>query len=412
MISSLFDKTLQLFGRGFLISAFVPTVITTVVLNVVVRGHDEVAATINRWSTEGFGEAAFEIAAWLVLVYLVAYVVYGARTVIRSLFQGMWPGPLRGIQHLAERWAVRGFRRQRRRRDRATDRKNDVAWIDTADPSSWPGLYHPDPPEGSALDDALARTERLATKVEHDLTRRWAPRLERHVLATLTAGRAVMAATPKASEAQRARIAELALRFEALRAQPRFAECARRAGAWIERIRAETDSRFVAEYPPREERVRATIFGNVMANLYAYSEVRYGIPLDVLWPRLTHVLPDTARQRVDDATILVDFSVISAAAALVVAGTSAAVRIVEDDAGQRAAIAFVAAAVAYYVLVRVTITAARSFADEVVACVDLHRHELLEALGLPVPDEITDEKATWHRVYLLLSRGELPVAPG
>jgi hypothetical protein len=411
LISTLLDKTLELFGRSFLVAAFVPTVIAVVVLNVVVHGRSEVAANLERWSKADLGEVLLDLATWLLVVYLVAYVVYGARSVLRAVFQGMWPRPLGVVQAVAERAALRRFRRAWQRLDGLTDRKNDVDWV-MDEPTEWPRLFHPNPPSGSDLDKAIERARTKSGQAQRSLRRRWTPLRHRRVVAALTIGRAVYGAAEGAADQQRASIMALTPDYEALRSCRLFDETRRRAGAWIERARAQVDARIAADYPPDEPDVRATIFGNVMGRLTAYSQTRYGIPLDVLWPRLLHVLPGPARRRVDDATVLIDFSVISAAASLVVATGSVATAYLVDGSGGRALVTAGAGVVAYAVFVRVAITAARSFSEEVEACVDLYRRDLLGALGLDAPSDIAGERAVWHRAYILLSRGELVVPAG
>jgi hypothetical protein len=163
-----------------------------------------------------------------------------------------------------------------------------------------------------------------------------------------------------------------------------------------------------ADYPPNEEQVRATVFGNVMARLIAYPTTRYQIPLDTMWPRLTHVIPEPELRRVDDASIFVDFSVVSGAAAAVVVIGSTIAGFLVDGSVLRAVGFGIGGAVAAVVFNRVAITAARSFAEEVQACIDLYRLALLEKLGYRRPKDLAAERAIWNALYSFLSRGLLP----
>ena len=56
--------------------------------------------------------------------------------------------------------------------------------------------------------------------------------------------------------------------------------------------------------------VQRTRLGNVAAVQELYSLSRYGIALSDLWPRLNEVIPKDTRERVEEANIYRDFTVI------------------------------------------------------------------------------------------------------
>jgi hypothetical protein len=116
-----------------------------------------------------------------------------------------------------------------------------------------------------------------------------------------------------------------------------------------------------------------TLFGNVMARAISCPNTRYSIPLDTLWPRMTHVLAEHALRRVDDAAIFVDFCVVSVAGAAMVAVTSLGAAFSVEGSGVRAVVFGVDGLLAVVVFMRLAVTAARSFAEEVASCIDLSR---------------------------------------
>jgi hypothetical protein len=432
VISTVLDKTLQLFGRTFLIAVFIPTLVTAVVLNVVWHGYGQVSSTAERWSSGGVSAAALDIASWFLALYLVAYVIYGARSVLRTVFQGVWPGPLKPIQSVCEKLVVMRFRRACDRLDRLADRKNDVAWI--VDDVKWcvrtPSDWNTDPPwtaPGSSpeeLDPLLRRARRRLNAANRVLDRHSAPAWwrQRCVLHALVSGRAAVTWIGPRSQEQQTEINEVKACLQQLcvcatscadrcaRAE-RFMMAVQHAAAWIERQRGQAEVKRYADFPPSEDQVRATLFGNVMARLIAYPTTRYEIPLDTLWPRLTHVVPDPDLQRVDDASIFVDFSVVSGCGAAVVVIGCAMAAFLVDGSVLRALGFGIGGAVAFVVFNRVAITAARSFAEEIESCIDMYRLALLEKLGYRRPRDLAAERAIWNALYDLFSRGILPPKP-
>ncbi|MBN3459217.1 hypothetical protein JNN96_34850 [Mycobacterium sp. DSM 3803] len=429
MISTVLDKTLQLFGRAFLVSAFIPTLVAVAVLNIVWHGYGQVAATAKRWATDGIGAAAVDIVSWFLAIYLAAYVVYGIRSVLRTLFQGIWPAPLKWVQNLGERLAIRRFRRTRDRLKSLTDRKNDVAWI--VDDTNWcvraPCDWNTTPPWTAPgtpphpVNPILKRARRRLKTAHRVVDLRWVPAWwrQRSILRALASGRAALTWVGSSSPEQQRAINNIRTSLQELcvsdtscedhrMRDERFIVAVQGGAAWIERLRGRAEVKRNADYPPNEEQVRATVFGNVMARLIAYPATRYQIPLDTLWPRLTHLVPEPELRRVDDASVFVDFSVVSGAAAAVVVIGSATAGFLVDGSVLRAVGFGIGGAMAAVVFNRVAITAARSFAEEVQACIDLDRLALLEKLGYQRPKDLAAERAMWNALYSFLSRGRLP----
>ena len=159
-------------------------------------------------------------------------------------------------------------------------------------------------------------------------------------------------------------------------------------------------------FPPAElGDVLPTRLGNTLraAESYPGDGERWGLDAVFWWPRLYLIIPDSARQQVDDARASMDqmsvLSMLSAAFAAVavgfgVTGLPLAVW------GSCAAGALVLSWLTY----RAAITSAAAFGDLVRSCFDLFRNDLLTHLGWPLPERLPDERALWNALGQQLYR--------
>jgi hypothetical protein len=121
------------------------------------------------------------------------------------------------------------------------------------------------------------------------------------------------------------------------------------------------------------------------------------------WPRLYLIIPDSARQQVDDARASMDqmvvLSLLSVAFAAVAVGFGVTglplVVWVSCTAG---------ALVLSWLTYRAAITSAAVFGDLVRSCFDLFRNDLLSHLGWPLPETLPDERALWNALGQQLYR--------
>lgn len=173
---------------------------------------------------------------------------------------------------------------------------------------------------------------------------------------------------------------------------------------------------------PNEEWAMSNSLGNVMKALDAYPEIRYGIDLPTLWPRLFKVVPTSYRQFINDAGTFLDFAIISSFLSLVgalVALAYGAMRIVNSlsvlDISNLYDLPIlgwtilhlapgVGAIFVAILMYSVSVHAARIYADRVQAAVDLFIKQLLIALDLKAGDWQT-EFQSWRDFSALVRLG-------
>lgn len=164
-----------------------------------------------------------------------------------------------------------------------------------------------------------------------------------------------------------------------------------------ERQRARRAASRDYDYYPRDtERVTATRLGNVLTSAYDYALYTYGVEGVVWWPRLTAVLPDAFRARVDSAltplaallnlcTLLICWTLLSALALLLL-----------DDRPWAFALFFVGGLSLAYAFYRAGVWQAAELGLLVRAAYDLYRHEILKQMHIPVPHGANAERTLWE----------------
>ena len=153
---------------------------------------------------------------------------------------------------------------------------------------------------------------------------------------------------------------------------------------------------YLAFAPAELSPLMPTRLGNALraAESYPGDDERWGLDAVFWWPRLYLILPDSARDQVDEARTSMDqlvlLSVLSAAFAAVAIGFGIA--------GLAPAV-WVLCAVGGAILARLSYLAAVAssavFGDLVRSCFDLFRGDLLTHLGWQPPDSLLDERTLW-----------------
>ncbi|MET0743310.1 MAG: hypothetical protein ABWY78_08080 [Microvirga sp.] len=153
----------------------------------------------------------------------------------------------------------------------------------------------------------------------------------------------------------------------------------------------------LARFPQRDDQVVPTRFGNAIRSFETYGKTRFNLDSQTLWHELCAVAPKYIGSEMDSARASVDFFVALFYLGLVfgVATLSAAVYEGLDRA-------LVVSGLASLVVVKLSHGMAIRAIDEwsytVQALVNLGRAPLATALGLHLPDTLSDEKVMWGLV--------------
>jgi hypothetical protein len=150
--------------------------------------------------------------------------------------------------------------------------------------------------------------------------------------------------------------------------------------------------------PPDAERFLPTPVGNLVRAADCRIEDKYGLVVNVTWPRLWLLLPQHVRDELVAARLAVD-SAVSAA----MWGLGFASLVGWAWWAAPAGVVVVTAALVLWLPQRV-----EAFTDLVESAFDLHRFSLYEQLRVPVPECPQEEPARGAEVTQLLYRGVAP----
>jgi hypothetical protein len=406
MIQTLLDQTQKLFSRGFLIAAFIPSLLFVTLLAYLGWGYDALSGAVAQWTQKGLQEAGLELLLAAAGVYLLAYVLYGLRVAVYQVFQGQWP--LAFLRTLGLRLEERAMAARQRDLDQLEAALNDLDWAAEYDfARSFVRREKLTQDEGKKrYDDYRKRyTELIAAA---DGQQRLDGEAYRRILHE---ARYLQTSSEKFDDNLRQQVAAfVALLKQDYADKPLFQETVKALSSEKLREWEQAYAHLYDSFPPSKRWLQATRLGNVTSVLELYPLDRYGIPLNALWPRLLHVIPEDFRKRIEEANIYMDFTLFMA----LLAAVAAPVPVILLLTGQSSltvvgsvgiTVGLLAAARIFYQL---TISAFRAYAVQVQAAVDLFRLKLLDALELERPRTPEAEKALWTELRLFWIQTDLP----
>lgn len=160
----------------------------------------------------------------------------------------------------------------------------------------------------------------------------------------------------------------------------------------------------LARYPTQDDQLAPTRLGNAIRRFEEYGHNRYCLDSQVLWNELSATAPLQARRQVETARTSVDFFVALLYGHAVVAA-SALLALTSAEAEQTL---LILTGIALCTLIplwyRSAIYATDEWAAAMRALVNLGRKPLAEALGLVLPQQLSQERAMWQLVTRMSRR--------
>lgn len=151
--------------------------------------------------------------------------------------------------------------------------------------------------------------------------------------------------------------------------------------------------------------VKATALGNIIEACQQYPAKRYKAESDLLWPRLRQVIPADYRNSVEEPRILVDFALAMASLASVY---SFVVLLggpwIRYNLPLWIGLGVVSTLAAYF-FYRLAVSAAYQHGELMRSAFDLFRLDLMDALGLPQPQNFYTEQKQWEEFSRLAVYG-------
>lgn len=184
-------------------------------------------------------------------------------------------------------------------------------------------------------------------------------------------------------------------------------------GIWVEQRRygrlddddTSDSTRILREFPSSTNDFLPTRLGNALLAAENYSRERYGLDSVLFWPRQYLLLPDAVRTIVDDGRRAIDQFVVVATLSAVTAVIAAAMGMNGQLSGAVWIPSALGAALLSFLTYRSAVSAAIAFGDLVRSVYDLHRRDLLNALGVASPQTPDEERRLWTALGQYLFRG-------
>jgi hypothetical protein len=404
MIGTALDQAQKLFSRGFVIAAFVPSLLFATVVACRWWGFATLKTTVQAWAQKGLKESAFEILLVGTVVYLLAYVLYGIRTAIHQLYQGEWPIPLKWLRPVGLALVHRAMGRCQARLREKEVRLDDPAWaIDFDFAETYASIKLAlEEPTLQKVRDSHQHILRCLEKGEV-----WQ---EKMYLDILHEARILQANRDRFSSDLQKEVDRLVGDIQAAyKASPSLRTATTRLNALALREWTAAYTDLMDNFPDDERWLRPTQLGNMVSVLELHPLKRYGITLSSLWPRLMHVISKDARLRIEDANIYLDFTVLMSLLSLVAAGIVIIADFYDPPSNLILRIVFpFFLLLSFWLFYRLAIQATRTFGIQILAAVDLFRLKLLDALDIERPGTVAEEQQIWKELHYFIVQADLP----
>ncbi len=158
---------------------------------------------------------------------------------------------------------------------------------------------------------------------------------------------------------------------------------------------AHNEAFFYLNYPRDPLLLKPTKLGNVLAAAEEYSMQLYKLDAVIWWPRLAPLLPDAFRAQVDVALIpmlaVLNLSLVFTLIAFIGGGSA----ILLGPNWLLFIISIIGCCFLARASYRAAVSQAVDYGNWIRVAFDLHRHEILKQMHIPVPDNLIEETLLW-----------------
>lgn len=166
-------------------------------------------------------------------------------------------------------------------------------------------------------------------------------------------------------------------------------------------------TKYDLEYPPSEDEILPTKFGNILKSAESYPRSRYSIDGVLTWPRLIYVIPGDYYSKVDDVSnqlsFLMNCTVLAMIYSLIILSTftyhfATSIMLHQsylEEAGGYFLL-FVLGIIVGVVFLRATVLVVGDFGHMIRSSYDLFRRKLLIELDLTPPLSLEKERDLWE----------------
>lgn len=414
-LGSFLDRLDSLFGKNYLVAGFVPVLVFATLSAFLLYVLDPDLAT--RLLAEiNSGATLDQTASWVgigIVLALAGYLHWSLNASYREILEGRYlPGRIRREME-AKQQAI-----SQQLSDRINELRKDLAYYrkhmaldnteavqspqdDEVKQRQWANLLNPKTVANKSVQDPNdePRVESTLAAIEQHLTRFRELQSRRELIPFEDANRLF-----KMLEGFLPRKEEPHLSDEELRQwQLARIEFLRIARYGLGRVEASYDrywSRKFFRFPNESASLGPTAMANMSEIHRNYGKVRYGMEIDLMWPRMQPLVAgDTAFSALlHDSKLKLDFAVSMTAASSLFMVTSMVIVGLYSNSYWPFVVfpALTMAATAMFYLL--ALRAYRAFGEVLRSAIDLFRFDLLDELHLPRPINSEVEKEAWSRL--------------
>ncbi len=404
-LDTLIDRLQGLFGRGYLLAGFFPVLILTALCALVAGRLFP--------STQGFfarvseKEASLDqLLSWLGLLLILAlagFIFWSLNTWLRELLEGRYlPSPIRRWLEARQQEARLALEERLDQLRPDLSRYRRVAGMtlveairekdSKAGKRQWANLLAA--AETAARERTETRAFEVAPEVVREHKRLLRMRRRQQVIPFRSARRLFEALLAELESAPADGLPEL------VKMRRQFLRLARYATVKVESEYARLWCEKFWRFPSESAALGPTGLANMAELFRHYTSTRYGMEVDVFWPRLQKIVAGDKDflPLLGEAKTKLDFAVaMTWTSGLFALGWSIVIPLYSESFLLFPLVitpAIVATALFYLVAFR----AYRAFGEVLRSAVDLFRFQLLEALHLKLPPRVEDERALWQEL--------------
>lgn len=230
---------------------------------------------------------------------------------------------------------------------------------------------------------------------------------------------------PGLAKGKIAKARKLNKRFEALKQKIKILESTMdlenekdypRLNRRISELKEERDaiaSEYDASFPPTLSKILPTRFGNILRSSEAYPGTRYGIDAVPMWPRMTHVIPNSFMEKVDQSnnqcSFLLNCCLLSMFFFFICLSTAGNQYFLQQALNNNVVFLIslgCGSLILSLLFYQASLINVSQYGNMIRSTYDLFRFDLLKQLHLPLPKDTNEESDTWKKLSELFTIGE------
>ncbi|MDG6219262.1 MAG: hypothetical protein QCI00_07460 [Candidatus Thermoplasmatota archaeon] len=142
----------------------------------------------------------------------------------------------------------------------------------------------------------------------------------------------------------------------------------------------------------------ATKLGSVIRSAEDYAPTRYRMRILFWWPRLWVLLPEAFKEEMDDSEAPM-LALLNLTTQVLLTSIVGFIYLITQGTLVAALVTFFGGILLAFILYHGAVSQARTYGNLIRTAVDLYRFELLKALHIEMPTNMSEEEEQWNKLY-------------